>query len=53
MEYLENSELTMMRLFVLMTMIDDDYHEERKWYDLCMKYSISQDQLEKVISDVK
>ena len=33
MEYLENSELTMMRLFVLMTMIDDEYHEEeRKWY---------------------
>ena len=30
MEYLENSELTMMRLFVLMTMIDDEYHEEEK-----------------------
>lgn len=55
MEYLENSELTMMRLFVLMTMIDDEYHEEEKKmvHDLCMKYSISQDQLEKVISDVR
>ncbi len=55
MEYLENSELTMMRLFVLMTMIDDEYHEEEKKmvHDLCMKYSISQEQLDNIISDVR
>lgn len=55
MEYKENTELTMIRLFILMTMADDDYHEEERKmiHDLCMKYGIHTDKLEEVITEVK
>ena len=35
-------------------MADDEYHEEERKmiHDLCMKYSISQEQLDNIISDV-
>ena len=55
MEYKENSELTMMRLFILMTMADEEYHEEERKmiHDLCMKYKIDNEKLELVIAEVK
>ena len=55
LEYKENSELIMMKLFILMTMADDEYHEEERKmiHDLCMKYTIASNDLEKVIEDVK
>ena len=54
LEYKENSELAMLRMFILMTMADEEYHEEERKmiHDLCMKYDISPDRLEEVIKDV-
>tara|TARA_Y100001970_G_C14242099_1_gene865559 strand:+ start:1546 stop:1920 length:375 start_codon:yes stop_codon:yes gene_type:complete len=55
LEYKENSALIMMKLFILMTMVDDEYHEEERKmiHDLCMKYAIVSNDLEQVIKDVK